>query len=518
MTSTVAEIHQYVQDKMKAGQENVLFGLESGDLDGAPERYLLDSPRGYWTRPDTEFPKEHSWHLFDTIREIVSGARHIVDIVTMDVPRGMLWSAVRTGLVAIARSEAPVTVRILIGNSAPNGVIKLEDLLKEIADDLATFKNRKLKIGIAQYRVNLAAGWGHAKFVAVDGKHLFQGGHNLWSEDYLYAAPIFDLSMRYDGPIAFGAHRFANALWQFVRKHPGGGHTWSFTMNEKLEIKAGVIGDVSVDPPRRTDPVPMLWVTNTGWGVFHDGSREVIDNSFVLAFEKAMAGGSWCRLSQQDLAATWRTGDKEFRVLDRTVEGLKDYPYDLLTCQSCFFIRPIIDAMANLLLKRDDTWIELVASPERKAGRGWTNKIPPSAIFNIVGNRMWVLSGHKLTKQRIFDKLSRQLYFGVVSFSGGRQTWPTDKTPKYNHAKFWMIDDVFYVGSENFYPSTVPALPPGLLQEFGVVAQATPAAKQAILDRYFQPMRDHSVKNVLELRHLTWRESDGEEGIAAAAG
>ncbi|HWA90152.1 MAG TPA: hypothetical protein VG889_08975 [Rhizomicrobium sp.] len=521
MTFSVTEIYNHVDDKMRA-RRDVLYGLESGALPGGPEKYLLDSPRGYWTRPDEDLTDPHSWHLFDTIKEMISAAEHSVDVVTMDEPGGFLYSAVRVGLAAIAERAAPVKVRILIGRSLPHGVIKPEVKLKELADDLRRYAGRKLQIAFGEYRFQMAS-WGHAKFVAVDGKHLITGGHNLWGYAYLHKEPVLDLSMRYEGPIARGAHRFANGLWGFVKKHNTGmGSTHGFVMDEKLQMKRAVFDDFAIGSSPSTalaGAPPMLWVTNPGWGIFLDGTKPYVDNSFVHAFVKAMEGGSWCRLSQQDLAATWRASDRDFSILDRTRQGLQDYPYDLLACQNCYFIRPLVDAMAAFLNRREDNWIELVASPEKKAGRGYTNKIPPSALFNIVGNRMWELSGRKLKKAEIFGKLSRQLYFGIVSFSGGRQTWHTDKSPKYNHAKFWMVDDVFYVGSENFYPSTAPLMPPGLLQEFGVVAQATAETKKAILERYFTPLRTHSVENKVDIRYLTWNEAgEDEESAAVAAG
>lgn len=58
-----------------------------------------------------------------------------------------------------------------------------------------------------------AASWNHSKIIAVDGKYLHTGGHNLWDKHYLKNAPVHDLSIELKGKVAQCAHAFANDHW-----------------------------------------------------------------------------------------------------------------------------------------------------------------------------------------------------------------------------------------------------------------------------------------------------------------
>lgn len=52
--------------------------------------------------------------------------------------------------------------------------------------------------------------WNHAKIVAIDGKYVHTGGHNLWDEVYLKKDPIHDTSIQLESEVAMQAHTFAN--------------------------------------------------------------------------------------------------------------------------------------------------------------------------------------------------------------------------------------------------------------------------------------------------------------------
>ena len=57
---------------------------------------------------------------------------------------------------------------------------------------------------------------------------------------------------------------------------------------------------------------------------------------------------------------------------------------------------------------------------------------------------------------------------------GPYAVWPNNRLIAV-HAKFWMVDDrVFYIGSENFYPSN--------LEEFGYIVEDAAASAQVRAD------------------------------------
>ena len=63
--------------------------------------------------------------------------------------------------------------------------------------------------------------WNHTKMIAVDGKYLHTGGHNLWSKTHLDQNPVHDLSIEMEGYATHDAHEFANAQWAWVEYRLG---------------------------------------------------------------------------------------------------------------------------------------------------------------------------------------------------------------------------------------------------------------------------------------------------------
>ena len=53
-----------------------------------------------------------------------------------------------------------------------------------------------------------------SKIVAADGARAVVGGHNLWSNHYLGADPVHDVSGLIEGSVVDAAHRFCDRLWR----------------------------------------------------------------------------------------------------------------------------------------------------------------------------------------------------------------------------------------------------------------------------------------------------------------
>ncbi len=59
MSISVEQIYRNL--KVRIGyQEGLLFGFLPDNSIGSLENYLFDTPRGYWTTPDKDFPTDHS--------------------------------------------------------------------------------------------------------------------------------------------------------------------------------------------------------------------------------------------------------------------------------------------------------------------------------------------------------------------------------------------------------------------------------------------------------------------------
>ncbi len=496
--ASLADLLADIRSKMPA-EEGRLFGYEVGNYVGGLSKFLFDTPQARWS--DTfDVDPPHSSRFPEALRTMIAKAARWVDIVTMDEPTGAFLDEIVAGIGdTYAAGRRPI-VRFLMGRSFGNFNLDTKTMLWKIATKLEARGGALPEMYLAQIAYQEAKSWNHAKIVAIDGCDLMTGGHNLWAPDYLEKRPIFDMSMRFEGPIAKGGHMFANALWKFVRNNnvPG---TKTYSNSLRPETRYQVGGDAPrsewappADPPPVTGTLPAMWVTNSGWGVFPN-HIDKSDSSGYYAFYRAMLDGKHCRISQQDFGARFWERTPNF-----TEVPLDGYPYPLICHDWHFFNRHLVDAIAMFLHRSDTTSVDMVlTSPD---GRGhYNNLISFKSIFNVVGYRMTRLRPG-LSKEQAFRLLKTKFRLAKLS-SGGKDTWSNGE-PKRNHAKFWMVDDLFYVGSENFYPSTVPPGIYGSIQEFGVVAQDGAAVRSMILDTYFNPMMAKAVRGEVKLEDLTW--------------
>merc|ERR1712151_1431443 len=111
--------------------------------------------------------------------------------------------------------KPPVTIRLMFGNlpGMPTNCNALRDSLTE---GLATDGSANIKLWVGAWR--LGSSWNHAKIIAVDGRCLSTGGHNLWDGHYLKEKPVHDLSLEMRGRVTHYGHLFANNQWDFIKK------------------------------------------------------------------------------------------------------------------------------------------------------------------------------------------------------------------------------------------------------------------------------------------------------------
>lgn len=89
-------------------------------------------------------------------------------------------------------------------------------LIAKLTRDLPKDAGSKIKLWVGSWRKGVS--WNHAKIIAVDGRHLWTGGHNFWTGHYLTTSPVNDLSIYLKGPVARDGHEFANAQWGYIVK------------------------------------------------------------------------------------------------------------------------------------------------------------------------------------------------------------------------------------------------------------------------------------------------------------
>ena len=410
----------------------------------------------------------HSDALLLPVHDLVAGARHFVDIATLQpVPDTRFLDALRAGLNELAASHRPVTVRFIVGQYPPDGS-DAAALLAELTSELRDVPGARLTIDVAAMQSCSASlpckgfSWPHAKFIAVDGNVARVGGHNLWSEDYLVDNPVHDLSMVVRGPAAASASRFADRLWQFVcanlDKKPAV-QLATFTSGQ------GASGAAAVRDPKRRPwrarrrPAACPSSRSAGWvPASPPTSPTRASSARDLTFGAAR---HTIRISQQDLGFVLGRADPIFP--DSTLDRLLDF-----------------------IERRDGQVYIVLSNPGALGDSGSTydNGVSLAAFARHLRGLMQKRVDKRDPKERyevrrgpdpINALLCSHVHLAPLRF-GPDATWPGGKTFA-NHAKLWMIDDrVFYVGSDNMYPVN--------LQEFGYIVDDQKAAVE-LLDAYW---------------------------------
>jgi hypothetical protein len=499
MTYSVSELHDYLKTELPK-EDNRLYGLAKHNHIGGVNESLFDTPHNVWTTPEFNPDTRFTTAIFNH----VTPATSLVDILTMERPTGLFFRALTRAFERIADARLPnlVTVRLLMGKTAELGIIDVEGVIDEIAKALGQSRKGRIDFYVGQTRWE-AASWNHAKTIAVDGKALIVGGHNLWAPPYLEKEPVFDVSMRMEGEATHGAHLFAESLWDFVRKNQGSAATYSHRLNPDLVLEKNKTPDkIEHKLVPHTGAVPVLWATCPGWGVFYDGKDMVLKDSELLCFVKGMSKATHCRMSLQDLGTEQMAGLTDFEEYQ-----MKGQPYKLIACKGYYFILPVIDAIAEFLARPQHHPVEIVLTSPAKGGRDYSHRVPPSVIFNVISYRM---SKHGLSKDECLKRFSQKLTLGSISFSQGRNRWPGGNNPIQNHAKFWMLDGkLTYIGSANKYPYVISIVKhlPGYHPEFGVIADLPQATARMIIDNYYGKLVQYAHRDRAVKEDLTWPES-----------
>merc|ERR1719454_316866 len=94
----------------------------------------------------------------------------------------------------------------------------VEDLTSDLPEDT------KIELWVGAWRRGVS--WNHSKIIAVDGKYLHTGGHNLWVPHYLKNDPVHDLSMQAQGRCTHDGHLYLNRQWDFVKTMQSGFVGW----------------------------------------------------------------------------------------------------------------------------------------------------------------------------------------------------------------------------------------------------------------------------------------------------
>lgn len=390
----------------------------------------------------------------DVFYRLVVSAHRIVDITLLQPPPDdRFLAALRNAITWLAYSGRRVTVRVMIGSYPPDGV-DAAGFMHELLRDAVNAPRDRLQVFVGAMRScdggkNCGSlSWNHAKIVAVDGERAIVGGHNMWTKDYLAAAPVHDLSMEIDGPAAAAADRFADALWGFLCRAPRQDRVNASYSYEAHEHEFGTEcldkSNVPHNAGNERGGIPVLSIGRLASGITTDfADQSLVARDLVLG-----AATKTIRMVQQDVA-------------------FASPPLPDVTWPD-----NVLEKLASLLVDKHGE-VYLVLSNFGAAGPTGTysNGVRLGIVADKIRDAARDLS--RWTEPELNALLCRQLHIAPLRF-GPDATWPDNK-PIGLHAKFWMVDErAFYIGPENLYPSE--------LQEFGYVVEDHAAAAQVLHD------------------------------------
>ena len=108
-------------------------------------------------------------------------------------------------------ADQPIIVRMMFGNIV--GIpVNCDKIRKKLTKHLPHDANIQLWVGAWRRGTS----WNHAKIIAVDGRYLHTGGHNMWDYHYLKNDPVHDLSIEMEGRVAHDGH-LVRDMWFFLR-------------------------------------------------------------------------------------------------------------------------------------------------------------------------------------------------------------------------------------------------------------------------------------------------------------
>lgn len=440
--------------------DGVTYGMTADNsVDG---EWLLQTPN-YFGKPARDLPNSHSQSFVDRIGALIASAEHTVDITLLypEPTGGAFLDAICRGIAALAEKNREAVVRILIGNY-PTKLADTEGLLKRIAIQAPRVRGSKLRIYAAGMMVTVGS-WNHAKIVAADSRRVIVGGHNLWNGDYLCAAPVNDVSMQIEGPAARFAHGFSNRLWAHVAYW----NRWAVGIysndyhGPSGNIGRSALAHVPLGHYSGSGRVPMLALGRTGIMDWGKGNQSDVAFRLALALAKSSV-----KVSQQDLLLVVAGDPLLLRELAHVV--LRDLPLAIV-----------------------------LTNPGATSGAGGTySTLAPLdlTIKTVVAAIVTLGTALRIEPRRIAELVQKNLRIAPIRFSADPE-WPADRAHSLcgqervarkiaNHAKVWIVDDqLFYVGSQNFYPSDN--------QEFGYAVHDATAAATLLRD-YWNPLWQHS--------------------------
>ncbi|QGP55155.1 Phospholipase D precursor [Piscirickettsia salmonis] len=421
----------------------------------------------------------------DRLYTAINSAQHFIDITTLEsLPDLKFRSTIRNALTVLATTGRKITVRILDGLYEPIPTVQVEHeqiaasylpnsyttqaFLKDLIKDIKKIPSSNLDIYVAGMRTcsgicrqsatsqakgyigYMSLSWNHSKIINIDGNRIITGGVNMFSTNYLMKRPVFDLMMELQGPTANKTLGFTNLLWDFVKHNIHNPfHVIEYSAKKANQYKI-IKSDLPENLKATNTPLgntEVLAVGKTGKGLYYPESAQENNTSDYALYDLLSKAQHTIYLAQQSIKASLNT-----------------WPLNTTNQKHSNFI----SALAKLLMNKGS--IYLVTSPYDTPipmALGYASLATSQEAWDKIKSE--ALAMYPNTQEaKINQLLCKNLHIATIRFNGTDTTWPNNKKI-YDHYKFMMVDDqLFYIGSQNFYPSG--------LQNYGYIIDDTQAA------------------------------------------
>eukprot|EP00927_Polykrikos_kofoidii_P073526 TRINITY_DN69556_c0_g1_i1.p1 TRINITY_DN69556_c0_g1~~TRINITY_DN69556_c0_g1_i1.p1 ORF type:complete len:586 (+),score=76.23 TRINITY_DN69556_c0_g1_i1:71-1828(+) len=460
---------------------NVSLGTICGEIMQTP-------PRHSWGTRDV--PAGASNCLPCTIRGIIGRAQHWVDVSSLSPPDGLFLEELANAMLDLHNTGQEITVRFLFGN-LPGMPVDCDGVCLALSKHLPQGTKKRLSnlsIWVGSYRAGPTS-WNHSKIIAVDGIYLMTGGHNLWHPHYLEAAPVHDISIVVEGPVALDGHHFVDKIWLYM------GTAISHDLITRILLYAPdwmptvsvsriclghypLTSDMDEMPPLFRDEgeiierplqnsIPIISMGR--YGAINDENGS--DTGIITLLSSAQ---SIIRMSLQDLGPLMLPGSNS------AIPG-GVWPAEYL------------NELAIGLLERNIT-VEIVLSAPHAVpgtcsplvanyGNGWSCVDVAAEILKAMQNHRRENHGDEPQEAHLRGILEDQLRISHIRTQAGCDKFSSGQEIG-NHAKFFVVDDsCFYIGSQNLYICN--------LAEWGLVIDHH-GATQKVLQEYWAPLWENS--------------------------
>jgi len=471
---------------------NVTSGRIVGEVHQTPAYLQGGRIVGTWGDPND--PRDgHSDWFPKKLGEIISKTRYWCDIASLGPPDGLFMEEMKKAIStvnqnAIERGEENVVIiRVIFGNIIGMPV-DCTAVLKELTSDIDE-DECKIQMWVGAWRRGTS--WNHAKIIAVDGKYLHTGGHNLWDPHYLKNNPVHDLSMQAEGRCTHDGHLYLNKQWEHIKHMQSGFVGWvvdhlpdrmpTILQNRVTVTEFPENGETPEFPPMYTkDKVPFN----------HDGFQGHVPMITMGRYGKILLKN---RPSDQAFIAMVNASKKIIRMALQDI-GPCCFPGTKIALPGCTWPKPYLQALGKAILERGVDLEIAVSNPgsipgnlsptEALYGNGWECADVAAEIIKTIRDE--VDDGDDDTEddaglRRIITENLRICYIR----QGMTNQWGDEKTMGM-HAKHFIIDDMaYYIGSQNWYVCD--------LAEWGILIDDVNQTRK-VIEEYWKPMWENSYK------------------------